>query len=105
MGALARFPWSGHSVLMGQIERSFQDVDEILGRFGKQIRSARKNLAAFMSDRKAARSEEYRFKGGGLIRSAGGMKRLQQTPKEERQMYDERVLGDGQFVHGSDYTC
>jgi hypothetical protein len=83
---------------MGHAARSLQDVDEILGRFGRRAGTARKHLVEFMSDLRAARKEEHLFKGGGLIRSAGGMEQLQQMPREERQMYDERILGDGQFV-------
>lgn len=98
IGALARFRWSGHAALMGQVDNNFQDVDEILGRFGKKAGSARQSLVEFMSDVKKAKNEEHLFKGGGLIRSAGGMQNLLKMPKEERQMYDERILGDGQFV-------
>ncbi len=96
--ALERYPWSGHATLMGFAERPFQDIDEILGRFGRRVGSARKHLAEFMSDQESAKSEVRLFKGGGLIRSAGGMEELQRMPKNERQIYDERILGDGQFV-------
>ena len=98
VAALARYPWSGHATLMGHMERPFQDVDEILGRFGRRVVNARRHLTEFMLDRKAAGNEERLFKGGGLIRSAGGLEQLQKTPKDERQLYDERILGDGQFV-------
>lgn len=95
---LNRYPWSGHSALMGFEDRPFQDTDEILGRFGQQLGSARKQLLGFMSDKDSAKKEQDLFKGGGLVRSAGGIEQLQRMPKDERQMYDERILGDGQFV-------
>ena len=98
VSALARYPWSGHAALMGYADRPFQDTDEILGRFGRRVGSARKHLDEFMSDLDDAKKEERMFKGGGLIRSAGGMEQLRKTPKGERQLYDERILGDGQFV-------
>jgi putative transposase len=98
VAALTRYPWSGHAALMGFAEHAFQDIDEILGRFGRQAGNARKRLVSFMSDRETAKSEEHLFKGGGLVRSAGGLDQLKQMPKGERQMYDERILGDGQFV-------
>jgi putative transposase len=98
VGELARYPWTGHAALMGNADCPFQDTEEILGRFGRRMSSARKHLSEFMSDLKAARREEHLFKGGGLIRSAGGVEQLQKTPKDERQLYDERILGDGQFV-------
>jgi REP element-mobilizing transposase RayT len=98
--ALSRYPWAGHAALMGNVENGFQDIDEILGRFGRRLRSAREHLAAFMSDLQTAKKEERLFKGGGLVRSAGGMEQLRKTTKDERQLYDERILGDGQFVQG-----
>jgi REP element-mobilizing transposase RayT len=98
MTALARYPWTGHSSLTGLVDRTFQDNDEILGRFGRRAGEARKRMVAFIGDHKEAKKEESLFKGGGLIRSAGGIENLMRTPKEDRQMYDERILGDGQFV-------
>ncbi len=98
VAALARYPWSGHAALMGFAKHAFQDIDEILGQFGRQVGSARKHLVSFMSDLEAAKNEEHLFKGGGLVRSAGGIEQLKRLPKGERQMYDERILGDGQFV-------
>ncbi len=35
--------------------------------------------------------------GGGLIKSIGGIKGLLMS--DEKQMYDERILGDGDFVN------
>jgi len=98
VAALSRYPWTGHAALMGNAERPFQDVDEILRRFGRHATTARKHLVDFMSDQQAGKKEERLFKGGGLIRSAGGIEELRRVPKEQRQMYDERILGDGQFV-------
>jgi hypothetical protein len=96
--ALARYPWTGHATLMGNVERAFQDTDEILVRFGRRVGNARNQLVEFMSDLKAAKGEERLFKGGGLIRSAGGIGQVLRRSKDEREMYDERILGDGQFV-------
>jgi len=96
--SLAKYPWTGHSALMGMIARQWQDTDEILGRFARQAGEARRKLVTFMSDHNAARKDARFFKGGGLIRSVGGVEQLQRLPKSERWMHDERVLGDGQFV-------
>jgi REP-associated tyrosine transposase len=96
--SLAKYPWTGHSALMGTIARQWQDTDEILGRFARQAGTARRKLVTFMSDHQTARKEVVLFKGGGLIRSAGGVEQLQRLPKSERAMHDERVLGGGQFV-------
>ena len=40
------------------------------------------------------------YEGGGLIRSAGGMDNVLNRRKENREIYDERILGDGTFVEG-----
>lgn len=69
-----------------------------MGRFGHSLRTARMKLEEFMSDLKMAKREAGLFKGGGLVRSASGMKQLQKTTKDDRQCFDERILGNGQFV-------
>ncbi|MBI4846818.1 MAG: hypothetical protein HY810_10180, partial [Candidatus Omnitrophica bacterium] len=38
------------------------------------------------------------YEGGGLIRSAGGINEALKRRPEDRQMYDDRILGDGNFV-------
>jgi len=47
MHELNRSPWSGHSTVMGNMERDWQDTDYVLSFFGKGI-SARKNYLAFV---------------------------------------------------------
>ena len=37
-----KYPFSGHSALMGKVPRNFQDTDYVLRLFGKQVNSARK---------------------------------------------------------------
>jgi REP element-mobilizing transposase RayT len=98
MDALAQYPWTGHASLMGVAKHSFQDHDEILRRFGQRQANARKSLARFVSDHEAAKLDDERFKGGGLIRSAGGIENVQNRSRKERERYDDRVLGDGEFV-------
>lgn len=52
---LNRYPWSGHSVIMGRIVRKFQDTKTVLHRFGR--------------DPETARSEYFRFMQSGMKES------------------------------------
>ena len=47
---LDRYPWSGHSVLMGFGGLDGQVVDEILEHFGRTLTRARRNYREFVSD-------------------------------------------------------
>jgi putative transposase len=47
---LERYPWSGHSVLMGRIERKFQDTRSVLRRFGPTNAEARKTYCQYLRD-------------------------------------------------------
>jgi REP element-mobilizing transposase RayT len=94
---LEDYPWTGHSVLMGRVKAIWQDVDEVLSRFGRRAGPARRELSAFMG-MKEAKKEEAVFKGGGLVRSIGGMANLAEHRKGPRWASDERILGEGRFV-------
>jgi REP element-mobilizing transposase RayT len=98
MDALDRYPYAGHSVLVGHAKRDWQDTQAVLGRFGKTIRVARRHYRQFV---KAGIEQGRRsdLTGGGLIRSAGGwgeVKALRKAMIFEKS--DERILGDGGFV-------
>jgi putative transposase len=97
MEALDAYPWSGHRVLLGKVAYPAQDVDAVLERFGRRVGEARRAYRQFVQDGlgEGARRE---FRGGGLVRSAGGMEALAGRRPEERQAGDERVLGSGAFV-------
>jgi putative transposase len=43
MSALKTYPWSGHGALMGSRTLPGQNLDEVLGYFGKRMSTARKN--------------------------------------------------------------
>ena len=65
------FSWSGHSVLVGTQSAPWQDVDEVLGRFGGRRKQAVRAYREFVgAGWNQGRREE--LSGGGLIRSAGG---------------------------------
>jgi REP element-mobilizing transposase RayT len=70
VAALKGFAFAGHSVLMGEISRPWQDTEYVLALLGKTRLEARRNLVRHVSEWWAnGRCSE--FTGGGLIRSAG----------------------------------
>ena len=95
--ALDRYPFSGHAVLMGNREYAAQDAGAILVRFGRKVGEARKAYREFVAAGvPEGRREEFR--GGGLVRSAGGWAEVLRRKPEEREAADERILGSGEFV-------
>jgi len=82
---------------MGEREYSDQDVDAVLARFSKRKKAALDGYIDFVTAGfYQGRREELR--GGGLIRSSGGMTELFARNPEEREPSDERILGSGDFV-------
>ncbi|MEN6321687.1 MAG: transposase [Syntrophaceae bacterium] len=97
MNGLNRSPWSGHSALMGKVERQWQDTEYVLSYFGgKRVR--RKNYYKYVAEGiDAGRRPE--LVGGGLVRSLGGWSEvLALRTRKERHAFDSRVLGDNDFV-------
>lgn len=98
LAALARYPWSGHSAILGHVERPWQATAEILGHFGAARRTAGRQYRAFVAAG-VAKGRRAEFQGGGLRRSAGGWKEVAALGRgRERWAADERILGSGAFV-------
>jgi len=64
-------PYKGHSVLVGRIDRSWQDTEDVWSRFGGTCRKAAKSYRAFVSDG-VGQGRRPDLMGGGLYRSMGG---------------------------------
>jgi putative transposase len=98
MDELDVYPWSGHSVMMGKRKLDEQDTGAILEHFGKRVGSARLHYRQFVLEgiKNGRRAE---LVGGGLKRSQG--ERLD----GEYESFDERVLGNGDFVEGLKQNC
>jgi putative transposase len=97
MKELKFYPYSGHSALMGTRKRKWQETGEVLRRFSKKDSQAKNLYERFVGDGiKVGRRPE--LMGGGLLRSAGGLESLRSRSRSEREVYDERVLGNGGFV-------
>jgi putative transposase len=101
MRQLDRYPFAGHSAIMGTVERDWQDVGHVLEHFGSTGAKARREYRQFVQDgvEMGRRSE---LVGGGLIRSLGGWSEAKSRMADEpRMMSDERILGDGDFVESA----
>lgn len=100
LGELDRFPWSGHSVLMGKQENQWQEKNYVLGRFGRERSKTIRAYRKFIKEG-IAQGRRPELTGGGLIRSMGGWSRVLALRKTgERAEHDVRVLGGGDFVAG-----
>ena len=86
---LNRYSYCGHSALMGKKKRQWQDVEYVLGFFGKRLGEARKALG-----------RRPELVGGGLIRSLGGWDAVKKTrlTGQDRIKSDQRILGESDFV-------
>ena len=70
---LNRYAYCGHSALagMGKKKRPWQDVDYVLGYFGKIAKRARKAYLRYV-ELGVGQGRKDQLTGGGLVRSAGG---------------------------------
>ena len=95
---LGVYPYCGHSVMMGKVKNSWQDTEEVLGRFGEKVGAARRAYRVFV-EKGIAEGRRQDLTGGGLLRSAGGWEGVKALREEKvYQRNDERILGDGDFV-------
>lgn len=95
---LGKYPFSGHSVIMGKREQSWQDGKATLSYFGKRISSARSKYKIFVS-KGIDQGKRTDLVGGGLIRSTGGWSAVRGMLKDKIHIKsDERILGDSDFV-------
>ena len=95
---LERYPWTGHSVIVGIVKREWQDREEILRYFGKRQEVAVKRYIAFIEEGDLQRRRPD-LVGGGLLRSVGGWSEVVSMRRRGKGMAsDERILGSGGFV-------
>ena len=115
---LDRYPWTGHSAIIGKRKNSLvpcpspknkqekpekylaeKTIEDVLLHFGDTVREARRRYRQFVKER-VDQGSRPELQGGGLVRSAGGDKRaLLGRKKEERELGDARILGSGDFVN------
>lgn len=95
---LGRYPYGGHSVVMGNKEHPWQETQWVLGMFGKSVDPARRAYRTFV-EAGIVQGRREDLSGGGLLRSAGGWERVKALREANiYQKNDERILGDGDFV-------
>jgi putative transposase len=98
LASLDKYPYAGHSAMMGRVERQWQDTDYVLGWFGKRVKSARSKYHDFIKEG-ISMGKRPDLTGGGLVRSAGGWLNLIEMRRAKVFMKgDERILGEGDFV-------
>ncbi len=95
---LDRYPYAGHSALMGKQENEWQETGVVLGQFGRRVGVARSAYRAFV-EAGIPLGRKPELVGGGLIRSLGGWRAMQAFGKAAARLKgDERILGDSEFV-------
>ena len=98
MKSLDKYPWTGHRDLMGKGPHGWQNEDYILALFADSKKLARKRYRGFVEEGISA-GKRPDLMGGGLLRSAGGWKRLKEYRKSGILVKgDERILGDSDFT-------
>ncbi len=98
IAALDTYPFCGHSVIMGKMERAWQDDAYILSLFHKNIATARRRYKTFVL-KGIQKGRRLEFTGGGLIRSNVGWSMIRSFRRATMHLKsDERVLGDSEFV-------
>ena len=93
-------PWSGHSALMANMAgREWQNRGYVLSSFGRGARGRRNYLEFVEEGVSLGRRPE--LVGGGLVRSLGGWSAVIASRRRgQKQVSDERILGDGDYVEG-----
>jgi len=91
LDTLDRYPWCGHSVLLGKAALEGQCTGEVLAFFSHHLNEAQENYQNFIADG-IEQGHRPELVGGGLKRS------LTNQLVDEPQAYDERILGSGDFV-------
>ena len=96
---LDRYPWSGHRAIVGKAKCPWMDIDTVLSQYGgtrkRAITAYRRFVGEGMSE-----GRNPVLVGGGLIRSQGGWSQvLALRRRDQEEESDERILGNGDFVH------
>jgi REP element-mobilizing transposase RayT len=98
LSTLDRYPWTGHSALLGRVPRPWQATITVLAQFGATRRQARRAYRAFVAAG-IPQGRRPELQGGGLVRSRGEWVAAPAL-RHGREGYggDERILGSGAFV-------
>jgi REP element-mobilizing transposase RayT len=95
---LDKYPYCGHSTILGNTSNSWQEIDKILSLFHDKRYMALRSYRNFVK-KGVAQGRRPDLVGGGLIRSIGGWSAfISMRQTKNYQKGDERILGDGDFV-------
>ena len=95
---LRRYEWCGHSVIMEEVKRQWQDSDTVLAYFGKRRKRAIEKYEHFVEEGVKG-GDRPDLVGGGLIRSLGGWSQVLSLRRAGGKVFsDERILGSSEFV-------
>lgn len=95
---LTIYPWSGHSVIMGGVKQEWQDTNTILAYFSQNRHRAVQKYETFIREG-VSQGKRLDLTGGGLVRSMGGWFHVVSLRRKgERVVFDQRVLGSGEFI-------
>lgn len=98
LNALNKYPFSGHSAIMGKVKRQWQDIEWVLKLYDDRLWMGRRRYRAFV-EKGISQGRRSDLMGGGLIRSSGGWAGVKAKRKAKVfEKSDERILGDGDFV-------
>jgi len=95
---LDRYPYCGHSILMGKVKCDWQNTGKVLSLFSERSSTASRAYRRFVNNG-IEQGKRTDLTGGGLVRSMGGwaaVKALRAAKVFEKG--DERILGNGNFV-------
>src|SRR4030043_236961 len=99
LNELDRYPWSGHSTVMGNARQDWMDTVYVLSQFGARKKASRNAYRRFVGEGMAM-GKSPEFTGGGLIRSKGGWSQVVSARRRgQKDESDERILGSGDFVN------
>jgi putative transposase len=94
---LRHYRWAGHSAIMGRVKRDWQEIDTVVGYFGKGRRAVEKYEQYVREGISHGKRPE--LVGGGLIRTLGGWSQvLSLRRKGMKVASDERILGGSEFI-------
>jgi len=94
-----RYPYCGHSALIGKRMREWQAIGYVLRYFGKRAGAARKAYRSNV-EKGIALGKRPELTGGGLIRSLGGWDEVKKRrlSGQDRIKSDQRILGESEFA-------
>jgi putative transposase len=91
--------WSGHRTIIGKAKNPWMDAEYVLAQFGSTRRKALYAYRKLISE-ESGQGQIKELVGGGLIRSQGGWSQVLSIRRRgQKEAFDERILGGGDFVN------